>query len=220
MNDNSKMVEGIRRYHFDAAWSGETLHANDCLIPWKHGEWCKFSAVAAYGDARYKAGVEAVRKEIPDVVVGWSSGATVGIKDTMRLRVEAAEKRIKALIWENEIWQDKFNRQTQAVKDIALMKAGIQVQYHLTVARAEAAEATRQFLLDQSSRWEAQALEAGVRIVELEALVRRYQEKADALFRYTSAKPPKTDAMMAILTELSLEGEARAVLAKPQEGKE
>ena len=52
----------------------------------------------------------------------------------------------------------------------------------------------------------------------LEAWVRRYQEKADAVYRYTSAKPPRTDAMMAVLTELSLEGEVRAVLAKPQEG--
>jgi len=116
-------------------------------------------------------------------------------------------------------------------------------------------EATCQSLREQSSRWEAQALEAGGRIAELEiriknlwerechddktvfvcqdgsgaicvsywgklkmleARVRRYQEKADAVYRYTSAKPPKTDAMMAILTELSLEGEARAALAEPQ----
>ena len=56
------------------------------------------------------------------------------------------------------------------------MKASIQVQYHLTVARAEAAEAARQFLLDQSSRWEAQALEAGERIAGLEALVRKLRD--------------------------------------------
>jgi len=75
MNDNSKMVEGIRRYHFDAAWSGETLHANDCLIPWKHGEWCKFSAVAAYGEARYKAGVEAMEDAAIEVGTGNAFGA-------------------------------------------------------------------------------------------------------------------------------------------------
>jgi len=39
-----------------------------------------------------------------------------------------------------------------------------------TQQRAEAAEATCQSLLEQSSRWEAQAPEAGVRIAELEAL--------------------------------------------------
>ena len=130
------------------------------------------------------------------------------------------------------------------------------------ISHLEAAEATCQSLLDQSSRWEAQVLEAGGRIAELEvriknlwerechddktvfvcqdgsgaicvsywgklkmleARVRRYQEKADAVYRYTSAKPPKTDAMMAILTELSLEGEARADAAlagKPGEGGE
>jgi hypothetical protein len=39
------------------------------------------------------------------------------------------------------------------------------------ISRLEAAEATCQSLLEQSSRWEAQALEAGVRIAELEAQV-------------------------------------------------
>jgi hypothetical protein len=41
------------------------------------------------------------------------------------------------------------------------------------IGQLEAAETTRQSLIDQSSRWAAQALEAGVRIVELEARVRK-----------------------------------------------
>jgi len=40
----------------------------------------------------------------------------------------------------------------------------------------EAAEATCQSLLEQSSRWEAQALEAEVRIAELEAKCREYEK--------------------------------------------
>ena len=45
------------------------------------------------------------------------------------------------------------------------------------ISRLEAAEATCQSLRDQSSRWEAQALEAGVRIVELETRIKNLWER-------------------------------------------
>jgi len=33
----------MRRYHFDATWSGETLHENDCMIPLEHGAWVRYA---------------------------------------------------------------------------------------------------------------------------------------------------------------------------------
>ena len=53
------------------------------------------------------------------------------------------------------------------------------LQAHIKVCPSHplrAAETTCQSLLEQSSRWEAQALEAGVRIAELEALVRELSQ--------------------------------------------
>ena len=41
--------------------------------------------------------------------------------------------------------------------------------------KAEAAEATCQSLLEQSSRWEAQALEAAMCIAELEVKLKEYE---------------------------------------------
>ncbi len=35
----------MKRYHFDAAWSGQQLHENDCLVPWEKGEWVRFKDV-------------------------------------------------------------------------------------------------------------------------------------------------------------------------------
>jgi hypothetical protein len=257
MDDNRKLAEKIWRVATQQPGGEESIQYIAAFL-------------FIYGDARYKAGQESMRKEVPDVVVTWASGETVGINDAVKrikeleakvLRVlhgdinqmcsycgwetpagggawedlqahikvcpshplRAAEKRIKALIGENEIWQDKFNRQTQAVKDIALMKASIQVQYHLTVARAEAAEAARQFLLDQSSRWEAQALEAGVRIAELEALVRKLQkvlsicrerlqhdkaQKAKRSGAGTSISLRKVDHLLGIISAVLVESQA------------
>ncbi len=37
----------MKRYHFDAAWSGQQLHENDCLIPWDKGEWVRFKDAQA-----------------------------------------------------------------------------------------------------------------------------------------------------------------------------
>jgi len=51
------------------------------------------------------------------------------------------------------------------------------------IARAESAEATCQSLLGQSSRWEAQALEAEVRIAELEAKCREYETFCSSIAR-------------------------------------
>ena len=48
--------------------------------------------------------------------------------------------------------------------------------HNVLTTRLEAAEATCQSLREQSSRWEAQALEAGVRIAELEAQVEAARE--------------------------------------------
>ena len=44
MNEaDSKKLKEMRRYHFDATWSGETLHENDCMIPWEQGEWVRYA---------------------------------------------------------------------------------------------------------------------------------------------------------------------------------
>lgn len=51
------------------------------------------------------------------------------------------------------------------------------------IGQLEAAETTRQSLIDQSSRWAAQALEAGVRIVELEARVRERDKHIEEMAR-------------------------------------
>ncbi len=37
----------MTRYHFDAAWSGQQLHENDCLVPWDKGEWVRFKDAQA-----------------------------------------------------------------------------------------------------------------------------------------------------------------------------
>ena len=73
----------------------------------------------------------------------------------------------------------------------------------------EAAEATCQSLREQSSRWEAQALEAGMRIAELEAQVRGLREIAD---QWDADKETLLRGWFAAAL-------IRAALAKPQEVK-
>jgi hypothetical protein len=63
--------------------------------------------------------------------------------------------------------------------------------HNVLTTRLEAAEATCQSLRDQSSRWEAQALEAGVRIAELEARVRELRVALESMvyqFGYDDGK--------------------------------
>ena len=73
----------------------------------------------------------------------------------------------------------------------------------------EAAEAACQSLREQSSRWEAQALEAGMRIAELEAQVRGLREIAD---QWDADKETLLRGWFAAAL-------IRAALAKPQEVK-
>jgi len=61
--------------------------------------------------------------------------------------------------------------------------------------RAEAAEATCQSLREQSSRWEAQALEAGVRIAELEALFALQQTRMAEATRMWQEATGKQDVL-------------------------
>jgi hypothetical protein len=68
--------------------------------------------------------------------------------------------RLEAEVAENERLRDEVTRTKNNALDMQRFQQG----------KVEAAEATCQSLLEQSSRWEAQALEAGVRIAELEAL--------------------------------------------------
>ena len=77
-------------------------------------------------------------------------------------------------------------------------------------AELEAAETTCQSLREQSSCWEAQALEAGVRIAELEAQVRGLREIAD---QWDADKETLLRGWFAAAL-------IRAALAEPQEGKE
>jgi hypothetical protein len=77
------------------------------------------------------------------------------------------------------------------------------------IGQLEAAETTRQSLIDQSSRWEAQALEAGVRIAELEAQVRGLREIAD---QWDADKETLLRGWFAAAL-------IRAALIEPQEGK-
>jgi hypothetical protein len=90
--------------------------------------------------------------------------------------------------------------------------------------RAEASEATCQSLREQSSRWEAQALEAGVRIAELEAQVEAAREvlevadlRGDTDLPYPANDPKLWSARMRDAWDA-----LRAALqpAEPQEGKE
>jgi hypothetical protein len=69
----------------------------------------------------------------------------------------------------------------EELKRLALVKSLVEEQgadgdKRWLIAQLEAAEATCRSLLAQSSRWEAQALEAGGRIAELEALVRELRD--------------------------------------------
>jgi len=48
------------------------------------------------------------------------------------------------------------------------------------------------------------------RITQLEAALKWYGEKAEAMERYAAAEPPKATMMMAVVTELSLDGGKRA----------
>ena len=50
------------------------------------------------------------------------------------------------------------------------------------------------------------------------AALKWYQEIASSTHRYASSKPPNTDAMMAVVTELSLDGgnRARAAIAQAE----
>jgi hypothetical protein len=48
------------------------------------------------------------------------------------------------------------------------------------------------------------------RAEQAEAALRWYAEKAEAMARYSGAQPPQTDAMMAVVTELTLDAGRRA----------
>ena len=108
-------------------------------------------------------------------------------------------------------------------------------------AELEAAEATCQSLRDQSSRWEAQALEAGVRIAELEMQI---AEREAQVQRLRELAEMGEGALIVVLEEnkklrgkvkrylgkarwwlagcrlLDYSDKQRAILAESQEGKE
>lgn len=97
------------------------------------------------------------------------------------------------------------------------------------IAHLEVAEATCQSLLDQSSRWEAQALEAGVRIAELEARVRELREVLEYIQDHTydfeitkritaALAEPQKGVLTGVLVE-EKEDPWPTVTSWPQEGK-
>jgi hypothetical protein len=87
---------------------------------------------------------------------------------------------LRAAEQENE----RLRKQIQA--DADTFEARLLAEIDATNDLLVVSEATCQSLLEQSSRWEAQALEAGARVKELEAearavLARRYREGAEAM---------------------------------------
>jgi hypothetical protein len=83
------------------------------------------------------------------------------------------------------------------------------------IGQLEAAETTRQSLIDQSSRWEAQALEAGVRIAEQVARVRELRDITTSMMHYTYPTEKMRGKLVDVLARLNA---ALAEAPKAEEG--
>jgi len=81
MDDNRKLAEEIWRVAVQQPGGEDTI----TYIA---------AALSVYGEARYKAGQESMRKEVPDVVVTWASGETVGINDVAK-RIKELEELVR-----------------------------------------------------------------------------------------------------------------------------
>jgi hypothetical protein len=112
------------------------------------------------------------------------SGQGIAVEDVdwliARLKVEAQEnerlqRHRKWLIANGRYWLSRkcwWSKMATELDEALADRRLVRVELE---KRIEAAEATCQSLREQSSRWEAQALEAGVRIAELEVKLKEYE---------------------------------------------
>lgn len=79
------------------------------------------------------------------------------------------------------------------------------------------ANTSNRLIGERCEQLEAELAASREREQALREALQWYGEKATALQRYASAKPPKDQAMMAVVTELTLDAGARAKIATPDD---
>ncbi len=121
--------------------------------------------------------------------------------------VEAAVRHLKTLTWCKVCDRSWLAQSSETHAEACPLPAAREALEHLS------AEHTRAVLLSAGWKETIRQLElAQVRVAQLHEALAWYGERAQALRRYLEAKPPKVQAMTAVVTELGLDGGKRAAL--------